>query len=274
MELQSIEDLQKQLREYNAQLDEVNEALQEEPDNEELLEVKKNLVDVIKMTQDLLDLRKQVIEKNKTQDEDTDEKAKIFQDIALRKGFYVGMPAEAKWSDGQWYPAKISDINANGFFVIFDGFEEPEQVSPDDIRPRQDKTFLPRKRKEPETSSSFVLQNIPKSLQILPTDSESVRKAKKKRIKALKAQARLKQAEEERNARKQAWQNFLQQGIKRVKTGIVTPKESIFKSPDTVEGKVGVTGSGKGMTPAPQVSYKPQALKASKPNIPLPSDFE
>jgi hypothetical protein len=39
-----------------------------------------------------------------------------------------------------------------------------------------------------------------------------VRKAKKKRIKALKAQARLKQAEEERNARKQAWQNFLQQG--------------------------------------------------------------
>jgi Mg-chelatase subunit ChlI len=87
-----------------------------------------------------------------------------------------------------------------------------KQVSPDDIRQRQDKTLLPRKRKEPETSSSIVLQNIPKSLQILSTDSEKVRKAKKKRIKALKAQARQKQLEEERNARKQAWQNFLQQG--------------------------------------------------------------
>jgi survival-of-motor-neuron-related-splicing factor 30 len=129
MSLQSLEDLQKQLKEYNIQLDEVNEALQEEPDNAELLEVKKNLLDVIKMTQDLIDLRKQVIEKNKTQDEEAnEEKAKIFQDIALRKGFYVGMQAEAKWSDGQWYPAKISDINAKGFFVIFDGFEEPEQV--------------------------------------------------------------------------------------------------------------------------------------------------
>jgi hypothetical protein len=64
--------------------------------------------------------------------------------------------------------------------------------------------------------------------------------------------------------------------MKRAKTGIgiVAPKESIFKSPDTVEGKVGVTGSGKGMTPAPQVSYKPQTLKASKTNIPLPSELD
>jgi survival-of-motor-neuron-related-splicing factor 30 len=127
---QSIEDLQRQLAEYNVQLEEVNEVLQEEPENQELLELKKNLVDVIKMTQDLLELKKQTTPKNKQPTEESSEdKAKIFHDIALRKGFYVGMPAEAKWSDGQWYPAKIADINERGFFVIFDGFEEPEQVT-------------------------------------------------------------------------------------------------------------------------------------------------
>ncbi len=46
------------------------------------------------------------------------------------------------------------------------------------------------------------------------------------------------------------WLNFTDFGNKKKKGHYLNKKntESIFKSPDTIEGKVGVMGSGKGMT--------------------------
>ena len=71
-----------------------------------------------------------------------------------------------------------------------------------------------KKRKEPETSSSIVLENIPKGLQILPTDSEKTRQSKKKRIKTLRSETKKIQKEEETNSRKQNWQSFVAKGNK------------------------------------------------------------
>ena len=59
----------------------------------------------------------------------------------------------------------------------------------------------------------------------------------------------MKEMEKERNSKKQTWQSFAQNKTRRIGFFTGGKKESIFKSPDSVSGKVGVTGSGSGMTP-------------------------
>ena len=47
-----------------------------------------------------------------------------------------------------------------------------------------------------------------------------------------------------------SWQNFANKTKKKKKKGFMSnmKKASIFKTPDTLDGKVGVIGSGKGVT--------------------------
>ena len=126
---------------------------------------------------------------------------------------------------------------------------------------------------------------IPEHLKVQPTDSEQERLRKRRRVKALKQ--KMKQAEQDaaRDQSKNSWLAFQNKGAKRKAqrpSGIVclmrTPlvvqrrknhptrpsrvwarpqvhgslknmrKESIFAAPTTVDGKVGVTGSGHDMT--------------------------
>ena len=65
--------------------------------------------------------------------------------------------------------------------------------------------------------------------------------AKKKKLKSLQKKEKLKQKEAESQQSASSWQQFAK------KRGVAS-RESIFKSPDTVTGKVGVTGSGAEMT--------------------------
>ena len=57
------------------------------------------------------------------------------------------------------------------------------------------------------------------------------------------------------------WQNFQKKGSKQSKGHFAYGKTqtSIFKSPDTVDGRVGVVGSGQAMT-----TYKAQKTKYSE----------
>jgi len=248
-----LEELEKQIEEYEAQLKTVNAALQDEPDLQELLVVKQNLIDVLKSTKELLKLKK--------------EQAKVkylnIQELATERGFYQGLQVEAKWSqDNEWYKATITSITEDGFGVTFSEYGNVEIVAPDDVRHRKQVEVLVVEADEPQRStapSQLVVNKqkgdlvIPPSLKILPTDSEAVRKQKKKRIKALKSQYRSQKMDEERNKRKKDWQDFQKHGkSKKQKTG-----PSIFQSPDSVQGKVGVTGSGKRMTETKTVKYEP-----------------
>ena len=73
---------------------------------------------------------------------------------------------------------------------------------------------------------------------------------KKKKLKALKYQYKVKQQEVESKSRQNVWQDFTNKAANQ-KLGHFAHKanqESIFKSPDTVTGKVGVIGSGQQMT--------------------------
>jgi len=101
---------------------------------------------------------------------------------------------------------------------------------------------------------------VPPSLKVLPTDTEAIRKQKKKRVKKLKGDFRLTQLDEERNKRKSSWMDFRDQGPATKKQ-----RTSIFASPDTIEGKVGVVGSGQGLTSYAAQKYEPKKLQGALP---------
>lgn len=94
------------------------------------------------------------------------------------------------------------------------------------------------------------LRPIPDSLKILPTDSEEEKKRKAKKLKAIKQHNKLVQKELDGQQKKSQWQSFQTKAAKKRARGFLTTvsRDSIFTTPDTVDGKVGVTGSGRGMT--------------------------
>jgi len=81
------------------------------------------------------------------------------------------------------------------------------------------------------------------------SDTEKVKQQKKKKLKALKYQYKVKAQEIESKSRQSTWLDFSNKANNQ-KQGYFAYKknESIFKSPDTIMGKVGVIGSGKNMT--------------------------
>lgn len=105
----------------------------------------------------------------------------------------------------------------------------------------------------------------PEHLKLKRSDTEKVKMQKKKKLKALKYQYKVKQQEVESKSRQNVWLDFTNKAASQ-KQGYFAHKanqESIFKSPDTVTGKVGVVGSGQQMTSYDQTKFK--ILKSMEP---------
>ncbi|KAB1208630.1 Survival of motor neuron-related-splicing factor 30 [Morella rubra] len=99
-------------------------------------------------------------------------------------------------------------------------------------------------------SMDLQSRSLPAKLRIEPDDPEDVKAAKRKKIHAFKSKMRFEQLEVTQNKRQNAWQQFQTTKGKAKKIGFFSgrKRESIFKSPEDPNGKVGVTGSGKGLT--------------------------
>lgn len=252
---ESAADLREKLNEYQQQLKDVEELLEGEPGNDEYLQIKNDLVDVIKLTDDLLKIKElEEGSSHSTQPSSPDATKTTaplpftsapMTSLSASSMFTVGAACEAKFSeDGVWYKATINAVLEGGkYHVTYTDYGNSEEVSVTDIRPLTDsskKKILPMKRPiVPE-----AIQQIPKSLQILPTDTEEMRAAKKKKVKAIKSANRLKTIDEEGKSKKTAWQAFQNKPKKNVPMSMtMKKKESIFKSPE-LGGKIGVTGSG------------------------------
>jgi hypothetical protein len=80
-----------------------------------------------------------------------------------------------------------------------------------------------------------------------------VKLQKKKKVKALKYQYKVRQQEIESKSRQSTWLDFTN---KQKAAGHFANTESIFKSPDNVMGRVGVVGSGKEMTSYETINLK------------------
>mmetsp|Transcript_52294 Transcript_52294/g.131328 ORF Transcript_52294/g.131328 Transcript_52294/m.131328 type:complete len:297 (-) Transcript_52294:41-931(-) len=180
----------------------------------------------------------------------------LLPTVQLPSGAFLqtGGKCQARFVDGQWYDAIIDTIKrVQGtlcFEVTFVGYDDKHEVGADGVRPHDRK----RKHDSGADAASVTVLPIPKALQINPDDPEKVKIAKKKRIHAIKRLNKFKQIDDASRDKQSAWKDFVHGKGARKKTGFFTGrrKESIFKSPDTVSGKVGVTGSGADVTPNPE----------------------
>ncbi|CAI5512072.1 unnamed protein product [Closterium sp. Naga37s-1] len=193
----------------------------------------------------------------------------------------VGTSVQAAWGvtastqaggirSSEWLEGVVDSVTTGGYVVRDAGGQMHEvretrvrrvEESEEDARKRAqealaavereaDETRRALKRKMEEASrTELVKKEIPLKLRIKPEDSEDVKVEKKRKIHAFKSKQRMEMLEVMTNKKQNTWQQFQTKGIKK-KAGFLTgrKKESIFKSPEDVGGKVGVVGSGQGMT--------------------------
>lgn len=149
--------------------------------------------------------------------------------------------------DGCWYPCMIERIFEDGYLVRFKKFGNKETVPLEYLRLKPE-DVKKNKEKEKEGLDNFVK---PEKLKYKPTDTEEQKLAKKKKLKALKANHKRKIIEKSNKDKQESWLNFQHKGSRSGKgyfQAAKPQKDSIFKTPDTIEGKVGVVRSGMGMS--------------------------
>ncbi|GAB1302537.1 Survival of motor neuron-related-splicing factor 30 [Apodemus speciosus] len=273
------EDLAKQLASYKAQLQQVEAALSGNGENEDLLKLKKDLQwlsaspkrlpsvsRVLECTPfDLLICRsqhlmlpgiadycnccpsvsegavselrlgggKEVIELTKdllsTQPSEALASSDSFASTQPTHSWKVGDKCMAIWSeDGQCYEAEIEEIDEeNGTAAITFAVYGNAEVTPLlNLKPVEEG----RKAKEDSGSKPMSKKEM----------IAQQREYKKK--KALKKAQRIKELEQEREDQKVKWQQFNNRAYSKNKKGQV--KRSIFASPESVTGKVGVGTCG------------------------------
>merc|ERR1712232_674343 len=144
----------------------------------------------------------------------------------------------------------MGEQTEKGYKVTFTEYGTKAEVKFDQIRLSAHGRVAEKKRtiKEVTTPSGY---KVPESLVIQKTDTEEQIETKKRKIQAIKKQQRTEKLDGDASKKQNSWQKFFHnKASTRSKCGFLSgkPKESIFKVPETLEGKVGVTGSGKEMT--------------------------
>ena len=241
------ENPEKDLEEYKEQLAMVEKELLEDPTNEDMLTLQKELNDVIALTNDLIAAKRQE-EKEQIRSSLEGEynilpQATVAAAMAQhsRAGeLRVGGECEALHpKERRWYNAVIKSATREGYLVEFGANEQPVFLGRENVRPIgagwAAAAAATEKRRE---AAEEVPTEIPKWLKIKPTDNEKEKQRKKKRIKTIKNQMRVKKIDEDFDKKRSSWQSFCK------KAG--NSHESMFK---TTDGKVGVVGSGRAMTP-------------------------
>ncbi|XP_029031458.1 survival of motor neuron-related-splicing factor 30 [Betta splendens] len=213
------EDLVKQLSSYKAQLQQVEVALSTDEDNEDLRKLQKDLQEVIDLTKDLLS----------SQPADSASTIQGSDKVPVKHGWKVGDGCMAVWShDGQVYEAEIEEIDhENGTAAVtFSGYGNAEVIPLQNLKAVEE-----GKRSEKEGGIK------PKSKKEQVAEQREYKKKK-----AQKKVQRMKELEQEREEQKSKWQQFNNKAYSKNKKGQV--KRSIFASPESVNGKVGVGTCG------------------------------
>lgn len=169
---------------------------------------------------------------------------KVVDPLKLTAGTFC----EALYAgDGQFYPCVIEKVNeplGSTYVVKFKKYENKETVPLEYMK--FDAKMAGKKRLAQQEDEDTL--KIPDYLKGKKSDTDAQKLAKKKKVKALKNNFKIKQVEKETRAKQETWHSFKDKATQN-KRGYFSKKiDSIFKSPDSVTGRVGVTGSGKGMT--------------------------
>ncbi|PFX14249.1 survival of motor neuron-related-splicing factor 30-like [Stylophora pistillata] len=228
-------ELQANLTEYRAQFRQVEAALTTDPDNDELIKLKQDLQEVINLTLDLLKVNEKT----------------VIPSAALK--WKVGQKCQAVWSqDGSYYDATIDSISEDftTCTVSFEKYGNTEIVKVSSLR-EKDQAGSSAPKRVAETSIVAAPSTSKKSR----ADEDALREQKKKKM--MKKKQRAKELEEQREKDKQNWLDFLNNSkgggsSKSGKSLKGVSKKSIFASPESIQGKVGVGTCGIGGQPMTQ----------------------
>ncbi|KAF8977487.1 hypothetical protein BGZ46_007338 [Entomortierella lignicola] len=254
----------------------IESALQDDPNNEELLNLKTEFLELISETEKLLEQEKLQNQQSaaaaatsvassqslslpsspasasgsglstpnkssKSTGSNDPSKQPIYQPpapVVPPRQWSVGDRCRALYaSDGKFYEAIILSIGGSGqvFSVQYKGYESspPVAVGPEDLRPPHDKSKYQKHGAAAGDGDKGIKKRGPDG-----GESGPVGGIKKKKSAGASEQVQ----------KQMAWQNFSKGGAKKGAKTAPILKKSIFATPDNPEGKVGVVGSGKGMT--------------------------
>lgn len=257
-----IEMSSSELVNYQVQLQQVETALTVDPNNEELLKLKDDLNEVIHLTKSLMGECGPGSTYGKS-NASTSGAGKSLNAATFRSGD----PCMAPWSeDGQFYEAVVEDVTSDGqctvvFHVLPNGKHRINEVC---LLSLLKPSATQRKKNGPKHGSTSAGHKV---------DPQQQREMIKK--KQQKKQSRFKELEEARERDKNKWKQFNQKAVHKHLKGAtsLSKKQSIFKSPETVEGKVGVGTCGISGRPMTNFvigdKYKKAALSADN----LPSNI-
>ncbi|GAA5832224.1 hypothetical protein JCM5353_008204 [Sporobolomyces roseus] len=235
-----------ELETYEYQLAQLKLGLAKDPSNTEFLTLKEEL-------ESLIDLIKQSIAPSSAAPSTsrTTAPAPPASDKPKRE-WKSGDDCSARYTgDGKWYPARITSVAGSSeqpiYTVIFKGYDTPETISQKDLRPASNQFG----NGAPSSSAPLLGGGGEGKRKAGEPSAAELEKEKKKKKNEKKAETQKAKAEEQAN-RQKGWQSFAKKSAKK---GVSIPGmagESMFRSPADMapQARVGVVGSGKGMTKA------------------------
>jgi len=226
-----------QLANYKLQLGQVEAALTADPNNQEMIDLKKDLDEIIEMTNQMI----------------TDHKKTAI--------WRIGMSVQAPYSDdGKLYEAIINQIdeNAGTAKVTFAQYGNSETVLISQLNKFDGKRTVKGSRWQDESEMaraplpSTHMDKMAGNIMVGDGINKNAAREKqrieieKRRKKAQKKKERLAAMDAAGERQKKSWQSFANKMVKKNKTGVT--KSSIFQTPEGNKGMVGVGTCGIGDT--------------------------
>ncbi|KAI1912728.1 hypothetical protein LOZ12_002594 [Ophidiomyces ophidiicola] len=274
--------LSNEVKEFRLQLESVQSSLQVDPDNTELQSLKTELEELISLTeQSIAELQPDIppeVTKSKPASPPIKEKWSKENHPAYQAGyrkpvdpaveephstpvtFSVNDNVLARWvsGDNAFYPARITSITGSStnpiYIVSFKSYSTIESLGAKDIKPVSHNDS--RKRKADGIPGTPAPQSLPANPSVISAAADiNPALANMARTEGAKPadgsrpakMPRKVKAKKDLEAGKAKWQDFASKG----KFGKGGKKESMFRTPDGVNARVGFTGSGQQMRKDP-----------------------
>ncbi|KAF2966796.1 hypothetical protein GQX73_g6774 [Xylaria multiplex] len=284
-----ISSIEEDIKQFREQLDVVEAGLRDDPSNAELLALKSELDDALSLLNETLaELKPTKAPSSKPQPSPpspppTQEKWSRENHPAFKKApppeekdadagpvnYKVNDNVMAKWVSGDkaFYPARITSITGSStapiYVVKFKSYDNTEQLRAKDIRPVAQKRKADGTPVNAATASPFATPAQPPPPSSITTNpgvisaaaSINPELAQRNREEALnnaadaKPKAKKIKAKKELEAGKNKWQEFNNKS--KFAKANKSKKESMFRTPEGVHGRVGFTGSGQAMRKDP-----------------------
>jgi len=262
--------LENEVKEYKLQLEAIQLTIQDDPENAELQQLKTELEEVISLTEaSIAELKPSSVPvAPKTSEPPVKEKWSRENHPAFKKTpapadepdaptiFQVNDMVLAKWHSGDkgFYPARITSITGSSsspvYIVKFKNYDNTETLRAKDIKPITNSN----KRKADGTPVVASIPTPPSNANVISAaaniNQELAQQSKREPSKVSDGPARPAKvakkikATKELEAGQNKWQNFAAKGGK---LGKAAKKESMFRTPEGVNGRVGFVGSGQTM---------------------------